>query len=387
MSLNVAVIFGGRSVEHEVSILSALQCINAINKDKYNVVPMYISKQGHWYTGKKLLDLNNYRNLDDLLIASHKIILNQNANSFSFFFEPQSFLTKRRAFDIDIAFPLVHGTYGEDGTLQGLLEMMNIPYVGCDVLASAITMDKIVSKKLLRTFGIKVLDDFWFYGERWISDKDRIVSAIKTKFNYPLIVKPGNLGSSIGVSAVNNDQELEDAIDLVVRLSPKVLVEPRIINFKEINCSVLGDRDVIEVSVCEKPLRSEGILSYQDKYAGGVKNKFGLKANQPSSSAKRRIPADISQELSAKIQNLSKQAFINLNCSGVVRIDFLFDQDTSEVYLCELNTIPGSLAFYLWKPLDISFTVLTERLVELALKRHREAGNLIVSYADNIFKG
>jgi len=392
MKLNVGVIFGGRSVEHEVSILSALQCINAINKDKYDVVPIYISKQGQWYTGKNLLVLDNYRNLEKLFIESNKIIINQNSESFSFFLEPKTIFTRRKPISIDVAFPVMHGTYGEDGTLQGLLETMNIPYVGCDVLSSATTMDKVVSKELLRSLGVEVLDDCWFYSESWVQDKDSVLAKIKAKFSYPLIVKPGNLGSSIGVTAANNDQELEDAIDLAVRLSLRVLIEPKVVNLKEINCAVLGDRDFVEVSVCEEPIRSKEILSYKDKYfGGGTKNKLGMKVGQVASGgmsdAKRKIPAEISGEMTLKIQEIARKAFIGLNCHGVVRIDFLLDQDTNKIYVCELNTIPGSLAFYLLEPLGINFTSLTERLIELALKRHREANNLTVSYADNILKG
>lgn len=391
MKLNIAVIFGGRSVEHEVSIISASQCINALNKDKYHVIPIYISKQGHWYTGDQLLNLENFDDLDRLLLESQKIIVNQNSGATNFYLEPKNVFTSRKPIGIDVAFPVMHGTYGEDGTLQGLFAMMGIPYVGCDVLASAITMDKIVTKKMLQALGIKVLDHFEFYSEMWISDKDKVVADIKDRFNYPLIVKPANLGSSVGVTAVNSDSELEDAVDVVVCLSQQVLIEPKIINLREINCAVLGDRDSVKVSVCEEPIRSKDILSYQDKYSGGAKNKSGIKmreiAGSGMSSANRKIPADISDEMSARIQEIAKKAFIDLNCNGVIRVDFLIDQDTGEIYLCELNTIPGSLAFYLWDSVGIDFTALTEHLIDLALKRHREADNLVLSYSDNILRG
>jgi D-alanine-D-alanine ligase len=388
MTLNVAVIFGGRSVEHEISVISAQQCINVLDKSKYQVVPIYISKEGRWYSGDDFLKIENFRNLEKLLIENQRIIVNQNAGITNFYREPRSIFSRRKPFDIDIAFPVMHGTYGEDGSLQGLFEMMNIPYVGCDVLSSAVAMDKITTKMVLQAQGIKVLDCFWFYSEKWLSARETVISGVKNKFSYPLIVKPGNLGSSIGVTAVNNDTELGDAIDLVIRLSHRVLIEPKVQNLKEINCAVLGDHDFAEVSVCEEPIRSDAILSYQDKYASGAKSKFGASgiktASSGMSSAKRKIPADISSSLSAKIQEISSQVFFNLNCSGVVRIDFLIDQDVNEVYVCEINTIPGSLAFYLWEPLGKSFTVLTERLIELALKRHRENNNLIVSYSENI---
>jgi D-alanine-D-alanine ligase len=231
------------------------------------------------------------------------------------------------------------------------------------------------------------LDYHWFYGVQWINDGEAVITKIKDKVKDPLRVKPGNLGSSIGVSVVINDSELEDGIDLAIRLAAKVLVEPKITNLKEVNCSVLGDRDQNEVSVCEEPISSEFILSYNDKYAGGLKGKGGIKtAGGGMSNAKRKIPAEISEEMSKGIQGVAKKAFVELNCNGVVRIDFLIDQDKDEIYLCELNTIPGSLAFYLWDPLGKSFTDLTDRLIELALKRYREVNNLIVSYEDNILR-
>ncbi|CAL7960236.1 D-alanine--D-alanine ligase [Gammaproteobacteria bacterium] len=386
MKLNIAVIFGGRSVEHEISVLSALQCIAVLDKNKYQVIPVYISKQGQWYTGKKLLDLENYRDLEQLMVQSQKSMVSQNAGSGQICKESVGIFSKRQIATIDVVFPVMHGTHGEDGSLQGLLETMNIPYVGCDVLASAISMDKVTTKMILRSIGISVLDDVWFYAYEWVEAKDAVMSKIKAKFSYPLIVKPGNLGSSVGVTAVNNDSELEDAVDLAVSMSQRILVEPKIINLKEVNCAVLGDHEAAEVSVCEEPVRGDAILSYQDKYLSGAKNKTNAVASEGMSSAKRKIPAEISDEMSIKIQAIAKQAFITLNCNGVVRIDFLIDQSTNEVYLCELNTIPGSLAFYLWKPMGISFTALTEALIGLALKRHRENNNLVVSYNTNILK-
>ena len=390
--LNIAVIFGGRSVEHEISIISAHQCIEAIDKNKYNVTPIYISKEGHWYTGDALLKLENFRNLEELIAVSQHIIIDQNAGVTGFYRKPLGIFTRKKPVNIDLAFPVMHGTYGEDGSLQGLFEIMNIPYVGCDVLSSACTMDKTVTKMLLQSLGVKVLDYYSFYSEKWFSAKEDILANIKRKFPYPLIVKPGNLGSSIGVAAASDDCELEEAVDLVTRLSYRVLVESKLVNMREIHCSVLGDRDSVLVSVCEEPTRSScDILSYQDKYGSGAKNKVGTcdvenreLSSKGMSGAKRKIPADLPNDISTRIQEIAKSAFIGLNCNGVVRIDFLMDQDNAVIYLCELNAMPGSLASYFWELLGISFTDLTERLINLALKRHRENNNLIVSYKDNI---
>lgn len=389
--LTVAVIFGGRSVEHEISVISAVQCMHVIDKNKYRVFPIYITKQGIWYTGDHLLDLDNYKNIDKLLAKCDKILVSQNSNDRKIYKAHPGIFGKKELATIDIAFPVIHGTYGEDGILQGLLELMNVPYVGCDVLAAAATMDKICTKMILKSIGVPVLDDVSFTAEEWMADDASIKEKIFAKFYYPLIVKPSNLGSSVGISSVENDYALEDAIALALSMAPCAIVEPKVVNLKEVNCSVLGDRASLSLSVCEEPLRSGEVLSYADKYLGGAKGKSKIAgkndiSGQGMSSTKRRVPADISEELKEKIYSYAKTAFINLNCSGVVRIDFLIDQDSNKVYLCELNTIPGSLAFYLWEPLGKNFTELTDDLIALALKRHREKNNLILSYDTNILK-
>lgn len=381
--LNVAVIFGGKSVEHEISVISALQAINAIDKNKYRVIPIYITKQGMWISGKHLLEISNYKNMEKLIAKNTKVFISQNANECKIY-KSGGFWGIRELATLDLVFPVLHGTHGEDGALQGLLELMNVPYVGCNVYASAITMDKIYTKRILREQGIPVLDDVWFYASEWIDNKDQVLASVTKKMKYPLIVKPGNLGSSIGVTSVNNLQELEAAIDLAASISQRILIEPKVENLKEVNCAVLGDSEFAEISVCEEPIRSSEILSYQDKYSGGNKTNKAFGKSSGMNSAKRKIPADISKKQEREIQDLARKAFINLNCSGVVRIDFLIDQVTKKIYLCELNTIPGSLSFYLWQPMGKNFTDLTERLIELAFKAHREKNNLILSYDSNI---
>ena len=381
MKLNVAVIFGGRSVEHEVSIISAVQCINALDKDKYNAVPIYITKQGIWYTGDKLNKVENYCDVDKLLPQCDKIVISQNSDVGEIYRAKPAMFGSKLLTKIDVAFPVAHGTHGEDGVLQGFLELMNIPYVGCDVLSSAITMDKIVAQTLLRALNIPVLDSVWFYANEWLEDKEKILAQI-LRYPYPLIVKPANLGSSIGVSSVNNQTELEDAIELAISMSQRILIEPKVENLREINCAVLGDHELAEVSVCEEPIKGEAILSYQDKYCGN--DKHAPRAGM--SGAKRKVPADITENKAQAIQELAKKAFWGLNCSGVARIDFLLDQNTDQIYLCEVNTIPGSLSFYLWEPLGKSFTELTSRLIELALKKQRDKNNLVLSYNTNILR-
>ena len=386
MILNVAVIFGGKSVEHEISIISALQTIKAIDKTKYDVLPIYISKKGEWYTGKKLFAMENFKNIDALLIDAKKVYLNFDADECNLYYAKNSLLRKKLCAKLDIVFPVLHGTHGEDGSLQGFMELLNIPYVGCDVLSSAITMDKLLTKQILKACDIPHLDYVTFTLAEWINAKEELCAAIKNKFPYPLIVKPNNLGSSIGVTSVTSDDELDDAIDLALSMSSRVLIEPKVQNLKEVNCAVLGDADSVEVSVCEEPVKNDDILSYQDKYMNNGKHKNATENNAGMANAKRKIPADITLEIQQKIQELAKKAFLNLHCFGVVRIDFLIDQSTNNIYLCELNTIPGSLSFYLWEPSNISFTSLTNKLIEIAIKRYRAKNNLILSYGTNVLE-
>jgi D-alanine-D-alanine ligase len=278
---------------------------------------------------------------------------------------------------IDVAFPVMHGTGGEDGTLQGYFEMIGIPYVGCNVLASSVGMDKVFTKSILRKEGLPVLDHLWFYSEEIQAQTEKVVATIETKFKYPVIVKPANLGSSIGITTALNRSELEEALDLALTFSLKIMIEPKIVNIKEVNCSVLGDYTHCDASVCEEPVKTEEILSFKDKYMSGNKSK-GM------SSLKRRIPADISQEMTEKIRSLAKNTFRAMGCSGVARIDFIIETSTNAFYINEINTIPGSLSFYLWEPAGLDFISLTSKLIDLAFKREREYNKLVFSWDTNL---
>lgn len=391
MKLNIAVTFGGRSVEHEISVISAIQCIKAIDKNKYNVIPLYITKHGVWYTGEQLLAIENFKNIEQLLPKCQKVFIPQNTDAHKICKATSSIFANKALSSIDVIFPVMHGSFGEDGALQGFFETMNIPYVGCDVLSSAITMDKIITKMLLQASALPTLDYVWFYADEWIENKNATIAKIFNKLSFPLIVKPGNLGSSIGVNTANNEKQLEDAVDLAVSMSQRIIIEPKLENLREINCAVLGDNEFTEVSVCEEPIRAGAILSFSDKYLNQNKTKMASSNIEPMetqgmSSAKRKIPADIPEDMRQHVQNLAQQAFLALGCSGVVRIDFLLDQNTNQIYICELNTIPGSLSFYLWEPVNKNFTLLTNRLIELALKKHRKNNNLILSYNTNVLQ-
>ncbi|HAS42114.1 MAG TPA: D-alanine--D-alanine ligase [Microscillaceae bacterium] len=380
MKANIGVFFGGRSVEHEISVISALQTIQAIDRNRYEVTPIYISKNGHWYTGDLLLEVDNYRNLEELLKNSTKIVMSPNFEEYTFIESGAKGLFKKPLKGkIDIAFPVLHGSFGEDGAIQGLFELMGIPYVGCNVLSSAIGMDKIMMKMVLKESEIPVVDYVWFYSKNWQQDTDQHIQKVESKLGYPVIVKPANLGSSVGIKKASNREELEEAVDYASSFAHKLLVERTIVDLKEINCSVLGNYENAIASTCEEPLMSGEILSYQDKYV----SKGGSKG---MTSTKRKLPAEIPAEMSDKIKQLAVNTFQTLGCAGVSRIDFLLDQATNDIYVNEINTIPGSLSFYLWEATDKNFNQLVNDLIDTAFKNYREKNNLTFSYDEtNIF--
>ncbi|HIZ77880.1 MAG TPA: D-alanine--D-alanine ligase [Firmicutes bacterium] len=388
MKTVIGLLFGCPSVEHEVAIISALQAMQSLNKDKYDPIPIYISKDGQWYMGDPLKDIERFRKgIDEMLKECQKVIVSTNAGDGTVFLYPQGFRNKKPLAKIDVFLPVMHGAYGEDGSIQGFLEMTGIPYVGPNVLAASVGMDKVAQKALCKMGDIPVLDCFWFYSSEWSLRDLEILNFIEAKFKYPVIVKPANLGSSIGIKVAHHRDDLVDAIELACRYSQKVLVEPAIINLKEVNIAVLGDTEEAEVSELEEPLNADEILSFQDKYiSDGGEKSSGM------ATLKRKIPAEIPESMANEIRGLAKDAFYCLNGTGVWRLDFMIDMDTDKVYLNEVNTIPGSLSFYLWEPKGVSYPDLLDRLVEIALRVKRRRENMIVSFQSNIlaqggFKG
>ncbi|OQY00767.1 MAG: D-alanine--D-alanine ligase [Bacteroidetes bacterium 4572_117] len=373
----IGVFFGGRSVEHEVSIISAIQAINAFTKFKYELVPVYISKKGTWYTGADLTAVENYKDIPKLLLKCKKVYLSPTYGDYNLYNVKSGIFKSQVVKKLDIAFPILHGSSGEDGSIQGLFELIGIPYVGSDLRSSAIGIDKITTKAVLRENGLPTVEHVWFTDRNWFDNQDTIYKKIQ-ELGFPLIVKPADLGSSIGISKVNSKDELSDAIELAGSFSNKIVVEKIISPLKEINCSVLGDSHKANASVCEEPMRSGDILSYKDKYMSEGKTSKGM------SSTQRKIPADLSNDLTKEIQELAVDTFKSLGCSGVARIDFLVNRKTNKVFINEVNTIPGSLSFYLWEATNKKYAELLDDLISIALKRKRENNNLMVSYTENI---
>ena len=386
MKIKLAVLFGGKSVEHEISIISAVQAMRYINKDKYDVIPVYITKNNEMYYGQELFDIKAFSNGKALIKKCRRVSFTCEGKKTYLVKEKTALFENRIITEVDLAFPIVHGTNCEDGTLHGYLKMMNLPLVGCDITASAIGMDKYYMKTVFKDNGIPVLDCKCYTRGQYAQSPDDIADEIEKKVGYPVIIKPVNLGSSVGISKAADRGELDDALSNAFNFADKILAERAVCNLKEVNCSVLGDADNAQASECEEPVNSDKSLSYEDKYTSGQKgsSKSGSKG---MASLKRKIPADITSEQRETIRSLAVDAFKCLGCNGIVRIDFMIDTVSGEIFLNEINTIPGSLSFYLWEPLGVSYTELLDRMISVALKRVREQEEISYAFDTNVLEG
>ena len=377
MKIKVGVIFGGETVEHEVSIISAIQAINNMDKDKYDIVPIYIAKDRIWYTGQMLTDITLYKDMDLLKRYAKKVTLCKRDNSY--FLVNTKGLFRRDIAEIDVAFPIVHGINVEDGTLQGYLDTIGIPYVGSRVLGAALGQDKVVMKQVFESSGIPVVPYTWFYDTEYYTDKDEIISKVK-KVGFPVIVKPANLGSSIGISIAQNVEELNVCIEEAINYDTKIVVEKVIENMTEVNCSVLGNYQSQQASILEEVMGADEFLSYQDKYLSSGK----VKGSKGMASTNRIIPARISDKLTEEIRETSKEVFKVLNLSGVCRIDYLIDKKKNKFYVNEPNTIPGSLSFYLWEPTGKPYNELLDEMINIAIKDFKNRNSKTYSFDSNI---
>lgn len=383
MKTTVAFIFGCRSVEHEVSIISAVQAMRSVDKEKYDVVPIYVTKSGEMYTGEKMFQIEAFRDIKALLSDSSAVTLIKKGNDVVLHYVEGGLFKKKKDITINVAFPVVHGTNCEDGTLQGYLEFLGLPYVGCDVLSSAVGMDKAFFKYVMQAANLPVLDCICFHTREYAENSEDIIARAEKEIGYPMIVKPVNLGSSVGITKAKDKNALVDAIELAASFADKLLIEHAVTSIREINCSVVGDSDSCEASVCEEPFMNDEILSYEDKYLGGSKSG----GSKGMASLGRKLPADIPEEKSEEIRELAKKVFKALGASGVVRIDFIIDTETDKVYVNEINTIPGSLSFYLWEATKLPYKELINKLISLAFRRNRNRENLTFTINTNILSG
>lgn len=383
MKIKLGVIFGGETVEHEVSIITAVQAMNNIDQEKYDIIPIYISKERVWYTGRMLMDIDVYKDFESLKKYAKRVYLVKKDGKFVL--QTTHGLFKRVVEELDIAFPIVHGKGVEDGTLAGLLESIGLPYVGPKVLGASLGQDKVVQKQVMASAGIPVPKYTWFYDTEYLSDSERILKDVK-KLGYPVIVKPAKLGSSVGITVAKNEEELDKCINEAIKYDNKIVIEEMIKNLMEVNCSVLGNYEFQETSAIDEMLTKNDFLTYEDKYMSGSKGK-GVKGSKYSgkmSSSDRIIPARISEEVEKNVRDLAKKTFVALNLSGIARIDFLIDKKTNNVYVNEPNTIPGSLAFYLWKAAGKDYKTLLDDAITLAIKEYKNEAKKVSSFESNI---
>ncbi|MGI6172780.1 MAG: D-alanine--D-alanine ligase family protein [Christensenellales bacterium] len=383
MKTDVAFVFGGRTCEHDVSIISGIQALGAANTETYNAFPVYIDGDGAWYIGDALRNIDFYTKFDAKQVKrvlpfgeGGKLLLMEYPE------ERAKLFSKGRAIlaTADVAFLVMHGMNGEDGTLQGLLEMYCVPYTSSGVLGSAVGMDKIVMKQVYRSCGLPVLPDVWFTRAEWKANRDACLDTVEAAFPYPVFVKPANLGSSIGISRAKDRKSLEDAIDVAASFDRRILVEKGVEKPKEVNCGVLGYGAECEASPLEMPVSWDEFLSFPDKYGRGGKRSQGMQ------SLARQIPAPISEEKTRIIQNMAMDAFRALDSKGVARVDFILDEKEDKIYIGEINTIPGSLAFYLFEYGGLKFESLIDRMIRYAYQARAERRESVFTYTSDILK-
>lgn len=406
MKTRIAMMWGGKTVEHEVSVISGIQALMAMDKEKYECIPVYLTKDNDMYIGSKVGQIESYRDIPAMLKESARVIMVNDDGRFKFVQYPFKRFGGMQPVEFDMAFPIVHGTNVEDGALQGYLKTVGVPFVGPDVTSSAISMDKFITKAVLKEAGVPVLDAR-VYTLADYAETEVLLDDIEKVFGYPVIVKPVNLGSSVGIGVAKDRNELISVVDDAYMYATRVMVEHAISNLKEINCAVLGDENEAIASECEEPLGSGQILSYEDKYVNGggkkgakgpakgqvtvnvsadAESTGGTKGSAGSGMANlsRKIPADISDERREEIRELAVKSFKALGCNGVSRIDFMIDMDNDALYFNEINPIPGSLAFYLWEPAGVPYTELLDRMIELARTRTRREDAVTYKFDTNI---
>ncbi|HET6786086.1 MAG TPA: D-alanine--D-alanine ligase family protein [Erysipelotrichaceae bacterium] len=375
MKLNIGVLFGGNSVEHEVSVISASQAIAAIDKERYHVIPLYLTKDHRLFSGEALFDVKNFKKTSNLLKQCKQVSIVKIQQRF--YIQPVKSSLFTKAQEVDVILPVVHGTHCEDGSIQGYLETIGIPYSGSDVISAALGQDKVFMKMAFEHHNIPMVPWFYFNQNEYRLNKDKVITDILSKVGLPCVVKPARLGSSVGITLVKTLETLNESIIDALNYDTKIVIEKAVIDLREVNCSVLGDEVSVEASVLEEVMKYDAILSYKDKYQSNSKSK-GM------ASTSRICPAELDEALTKKVQDLAKEVFVVLGCSGVTRIDFLMDSNTMELYVNEINTIPGSLSFYLWDKSGYNFTDLMDRLIDQSIQRQRRREKMVFSFDTNL---
>ena len=382
--IKLGVIFGGESVEHEVSIISACQAMYKMDAAKYDVIPIYINKQGEWYTGECLKDLEIYKDMDLLKRNATRVVLYRKDGRFVL--QSLGFF-KREVNNIDLAFTIVHCTNVEDGVLQGYLMTVGVPFAGPEVYAAVLGQDKVFMKQVFEADDLPIVKYEWFFDHEYLDDPKETVARVAKKLGYPIIVKPSKLGSSVGISVAHNEDELVSAIEEAITYDEKILCEEVVENLKEVNIAVLGSHEKYEVSEIEEVSTSKDFLSYEEKYIGDAKKGKGGTITSKKGQSAHKIPANISKELKEEIEEVALKAARSLNAAGNSRFDFMINTKTNKVYINEVNSIPGSLAFYLWEPLNKDYTELLDDMVNIGVREYKKRTNKVHTFDTNILEG
>ena len=373
MKINIGVIFGGKSVEHEISIITAIQAMNNIDKDKYEVFPIYITKDLQWYTGGCLKFIDTFKDFDLIKRYAKRVNL---VNSNGRFILQTCGLIKRELTELHLAFPMVHGANVEDGSIQGYLNLVGIPYVGSNTYSSAIAQDKVFTHQLLQSIGVPVTKFVWF-GERFYRNKKEELFKQIDDLKYPLIIKPSTLGSSIGIEIIERKEELDSTIERVFKYDNKLLIEGAIEDVVEYNCSVLLTDKGNITSDIEEIISTKGIREYGDKY---------FNDEDTDSPIRRVYPAKLSQKLASDIEMMSLTVFKMLNLKGTARIDFLYDKSNKKLYVNEVNSIPNCFTHHLWESRNISYKELLTIMIEDAIKAVVKKEGMTLTLDSDILK-
>ena len=373
MKLNVGVIFGGRSLEHEMSIVSAIQAMNNIDTDKYEITPIFISKDNVWYTGGALRYIDTFKDLDLLKRYTHKVnLLNKDGR----YILQSTGIVKKEIGEIHLVLPIMHGSFGEDGSIQGFLNLLGIPYVGSNIYSSSVSQDKAFVKQILMANDIPVVKFVWF-GERFYRNKKEELFKQIDNLKYPLILKPATQGSSIGIELITRKEEIDSTIDRSFNIDTKIIIEERIEEFVEYNCSVLLTPNGNITSEIEEITTNKDIRTYGDKF---------IYEDTDESSIKRTCPAKITDKLRKQIEFYSLSVFKILNMRGTARVDFLYDKKNNKLYVNEVNCIPFCFAHHLWEARNISYKELLNIMMKDAIDNEVKLQQMTLVMDDDTLK-
>lgn len=372
--MTIGVFFGGKNPEHDISIITGHLILAGLIKAGITAHAIYIGKDGDWHIGSDLHDIAHFKKRSDFSSLA-KWSLDLHASRGKMVFKQRGLFGK--TITIDCAFPAFHGQNGEDGTIQGLFELLNVPFVGCGVAASAIAMDKVLTKQLYEQAGFPTTKFIYFYKADWEAKKDDFIMKINTGLAWPLFVKPARLGSSIGIAKVRNGKELSFALDVAFHYDEKVLVEEGVPNVADLTCAVIGN-DAPRASLVQESIFTEDFFSYEDKYIAGGGAQLG--------NAKQSIiiPAELDEATTAAVQNLAKEVFLKFECSGIARIDFLYDKESKKLFVNEINPLPGTLYHHLWEKSGVSLAELVKRLIALAMEKNKKKKEFTSTFESNI---